>query len=244
MVAGRSWARVPAYPWSGTLAHSFPQVSPGIIANPFAAGIGRRNSLESISSIDRELSPEGPGKVSTACGRQPQGQGACGWQSPNCLLCPQEKELPGQTLHGGPEAMVSVWVIPILLARLLSAWAWGSELWLPLPAGALQGGHIPDPTTHSTPLAAPTACLVTDISWHCVYSTPQGRSPESLKLDYRTLAATPGPGSVQRVSVPESHPGLASVHLSHPCISSLPSPETPTGQSSWAGPTVEGPHLG
>ncbi|XP_070078617.1 protein scribble homolog isoform X27 [Equus caballus] len=56
-----------------------PEVSPGIIANPFAAGIGRRNSLESISSIDRELSPEGPGK---------------------------EKELPGQTLQGGPEAMV------------------------------------------------------------------------------------------------------------------------------------------
>ncbi|XP_070488315.1 protein scribble homolog isoform X22 [Equus przewalskii] len=81
-----------------------PEVSPGIIANPFAAGIGRRNSLESISSIDRELSPEGPGK---------------------------EKELPGQTLQGGPEAM--------------------------------------------------------------------GRSPESLKLDYRTLAATPGTGSVQRV---------------------------------------------
>uniref|UniRef100_A0A8B9J1D0 Scribble planar cell polarity protein n=1 Tax=Amazona collaria TaxID=241587 RepID=A0A8B9J1D0_9PSIT len=30
----------------------------GIIANPFAAGIGRKNSLESISSIDRDLSPE------------------------------------------------------------------------------------------------------------------------------------------------------------------------------------------
>ncbi|XP_054513540.1 protein scribble homolog isoform X2 [Pan troglodytes] len=53
------------------------EVSPGVIANPFAAGIGHRNSLESISSIDRELSPEGPGK---------------------------EKELPGQTLHWGPEA--------------------------------------------------------------------------------------------------------------------------------------------
>uniref|UniRef100_G3UJ64 PDZ domain-containing protein n=1 Tax=Loxodonta africana TaxID=9785 RepID=G3UJ64_LOXAF len=38
------------------------EVSPGVIANPFVAGIGRRNSLESVSSIDRELSPEGPGK--------------------------------------------------------------------------------------------------------------------------------------------------------------------------------------
>ncbi|XP_004638958.1 protein scribble homolog isoform X7 [Octodon degus] len=53
------------------------EVSPGVIANPFAAGIGHRNSLESISSIDWELSPEGPGK---------------------------EKELPIQTLPGGPEA--------------------------------------------------------------------------------------------------------------------------------------------
>nr|XP_013001185.1 protein scribble homolog isoform X6 [Cavia porcellus] len=53
------------------------EVSPGVIANPFAAGISHRNSLESISSIDRELSPEGPGK---------------------------EKELPVQTLPWGPEA--------------------------------------------------------------------------------------------------------------------------------------------
>ncbi|XP_012503564.1 PREDICTED: protein scribble homolog isoform X4 [Propithecus coquereli] len=53
------------------------EVSPGVIANPFAAGIGHRNSLESISSIDRELSPEGPGK---------------------------EKELPGQSPHWGAEA--------------------------------------------------------------------------------------------------------------------------------------------
>ncbi|KAF4017744.1 hypothetical protein G4228_009560, partial [Cervus hanglu yarkandensis] len=56
-----------------------PEVSPGVIANPFAAGLGRRNSLESISSIDRELSPEGPGK---------------------------EKELPGQIPLWGPEATV------------------------------------------------------------------------------------------------------------------------------------------
>ncbi|XP_053101704.1 protein scribble homolog isoform X3 [Hemicordylus capensis] len=34
------------------------EASPGIIANPFAAGLGRKNSLESISSIDRDLSPE------------------------------------------------------------------------------------------------------------------------------------------------------------------------------------------
>ncbi|XP_066536281.1 protein scribble homolog isoform X1 [Hoplias malabaricus] len=32
--------------------------SPGVIANPFASGMVRKNSMESISSIDRELSPE------------------------------------------------------------------------------------------------------------------------------------------------------------------------------------------
>ncbi|KAM3929325.1 protein scribble homolog isoform 4-T4 [Leptodactylus fuscus] len=34
------------------------EASPGVIANPFAAGLGRKNSMESISSIDRDLSPE------------------------------------------------------------------------------------------------------------------------------------------------------------------------------------------
>uniref|UniRef100_A0A667ZXP3 Protein scribble homolog n=1 Tax=Myripristis murdjan TaxID=586833 RepID=A0A667ZXP3_9TELE len=34
------------------------EASPGIIANPFAGGIVRKNSMESISSIDRDLSPE------------------------------------------------------------------------------------------------------------------------------------------------------------------------------------------
>ncbi|XP_045077114.1 LOW QUALITY PROTEIN: protein scribble homolog [Coregonus clupeaformis] len=34
------------------------EASPGIIANPFAVGIVRKNSMESISSIDRDLSPE------------------------------------------------------------------------------------------------------------------------------------------------------------------------------------------
>lgn len=62
------------YVWS--LSPLLPQVSPGIIANPFAAGMGRRNSLESISSVDRELSPEGPGKVRAARSQQPQGSGA------------------------------------------------------------------------------------------------------------------------------------------------------------------------
>jgi len=63
------------------------EVSPGVIANPFAAGLGRRNSLESISSIDRELSPEGPSKVRTTCSRRPRGWGAQGcWSLTVCSL--------------------------------------------------------------------------------------------------------------------------------------------------------------
>uniref|UniRef100_A0A673UMH6 PDZ domain-containing protein n=1 Tax=Suricata suricatta TaxID=37032 RepID=A0A673UMH6_SURSU len=53
------------------------EVSPGVTANPFAAGVGRRSSLESVSSIDRELSPEGPGKVRAACSSAP-GQSGLG----------------------------------------------------------------------------------------------------------------------------------------------------------------------
>nr|XP_020740544.1 protein scribble homolog [Odocoileus virginianus texanus] len=110
-----------------------PEVSPGVIANPFAAGLGRRNSLESISSIDRELSPEGPAK---------------------------EKELPGQIPLWGPEAT--------------------------------------------------------------------GWSPESLKPACQVPAATPGTGSVQRVSPWSSHPcpGLCPlVRQSYPRLTSFPSPE-------------------
>ncbi|KAK2494885.1 hypothetical protein MC885_015915 [Smutsia gigantea] len=80
-----------------------PEVSPGVIANPFAAGISRRNSLESISSTDRELSPEGPGKVRT----QPEAPGPGSLRLPGSDRsppCPQEKGLPGQTSQWGPEA--------------------------------------------------------------------------------------------------------------------------------------------
>uniref|UniRef100_A0A8C6E9S5 Protein scribble homolog n=1 Tax=Moschus moschiferus TaxID=68415 RepID=A0A8C6E9S5_MOSMO len=83
-----------------------PEVSPGVIANPFAAGLGRRNSLESISSIDRELSPEGPSKVRAAHSQQPLGWEPEAVGPDHCLLCSQEKELPGQIPLWGPEATV------------------------------------------------------------------------------------------------------------------------------------------
>uniref|UniRef100_A0A803V2J7 Scribble planar cell polarity protein n=1 Tax=Ficedula albicollis TaxID=59894 RepID=A0A803V2J7_FICAL len=57
------------------------EVSPGIIANPFAAGMGRKNSLESISSIDRELSPEELELLQKVCA-------GLGWAGLGWALCP------------------------------------------------------------------------------------------------------------------------------------------------------------
>ncbi|XP_040482020.1 protein scribble homolog isoform X3 [Ursus maritimus] len=126
------------------------EVSPGVIANPFAAGLGRRNSLESISSIDRELSPEGSGK---------------------------EKELPGQTPQWGLEAV--------------------------------------------------------------------GRSSESLKLDYRTLAAMPGTTSTQRVLPGATGGKMAEGPCSPSCqqayrtFAAVPGPHPP--QDTPAQPPTPGP---
>ncbi|XP_072911320.1 protein scribble homolog isoform X5 [Hemitrygon akajei] len=39
-------------------APTLTESSPGVIVNPFASGMGRKNSMESISSIDRDMSPE------------------------------------------------------------------------------------------------------------------------------------------------------------------------------------------
>uniref|UniRef100_A0A8D2P2R1 Protein scribble homolog n=1 Tax=Zosterops lateralis melanops TaxID=1220523 RepID=A0A8D2P2R1_ZOSLA len=68
-------------------------MSPGIIANPFAAGIGRKNSLESISSIDRDLSPEELEILQKVC-VVPE-LGACFWKSlPSPPSPPSPDEVP------------------------------------------------------------------------------------------------------------------------------------------------------
>uniref|UniRef100_A0A803K2X6 Protein scribble homolog n=1 Tax=Xenopus tropicalis TaxID=8364 RepID=A0A803K2X6_XENTR len=53
------------------LAVTSAEASPGIIANPFAAGIGRKNSMESISSIDRDMSPEEIDRLQKAYSTEP-----------------------------------------------------------------------------------------------------------------------------------------------------------------------------
>ncbi|XP_011373246.1 protein scribble homolog [Pteropus vampyrus] len=125
------------------LARCPPQVSPGVIANPFAAGIGRRNSLESISSIDRELSPEGPGK---------------------------EKELPAQTTSWGPEAAIPASTAGGKMAEAPCSPGYQQPRSPPSPDelpsdvkwayrtfAAVPGLHPPQDTTAQPPTPGPTA---------------------------------------------------------------------------------------
>ncbi|XP_058515848.1 protein scribble homolog isoform X2 [Ochotona princeps] len=65
------------------------EVSPGVIANPFAASLGHRNSLDSVSSIDRELSPEGEALSGTTGGKM--AEVPC---SPTSPQPPSPDELP------------------------------------------------------------------------------------------------------------------------------------------------------
>ncbi|CAI9154974.1 unnamed protein product [Rangifer tarandus platyrhynchus] len=155
-----------------------PEVSPGVIANPFAAGLGRRNSLESISSIDRELSPEGPSKVRAAHSQQPLGWEPKAIGPDHCLLCSQEKELPGQIPLWGPEATVvpgsgemaevpcspgHQQIKPGVIQPLAQAWPRGSLA----PRG--RGGPQPPPSPPSP-----------------------AELPANVKQAYRTFAAVPG----------------------------------------------------
>ncbi|XP_044784304.1 protein scribble homolog isoform X7 [Bubalus bubalis] len=109
-------------------AFSF-KVSPGIIANPFAAGLGRRNSLESISSIDRELSPEGPGK---------------------------EKELPGQIPLWGPEAMGRSPESLKPACRALAATPGAGSVQRVLPVASGEMAEAPCSPSHQQPPSPPS----------------------------------------------------------------------------------------
>uniref|UniRef100_A0A8C1SDF8 Protein scribble homolog n=1 Tax=Cyprinus carpio TaxID=7962 RepID=A0A8C1SDF8_CYPCA len=63
------------------------EASPGVIVNPFAAGIVRKNSMESISSVDRDLSPEEieiMQKVSSVHHTEQEQQGSA-WKNNICL---------------------------------------------------------------------------------------------------------------------------------------------------------------
>ncbi|XP_033275875.1 protein scribble homolog isoform X15 [Orcinus orca] len=159
------------------------KVSPGIIANPFAAGMGRRNSLESISSVDRELSPEGPGK---------------------------EKELPGQTPQWGPEAVCRSLESLKLDCRALAATpSTGSVQRSPgreVPSGASGGKMTEAPCSPGHQQTKPGVIQPVAQAWPRGSPALRGRGdpqsppsppspdelPANVKQAYRTFAAVPG----------------------------------------------------
>uniref|UniRef100_A0A8C7B2G1 Protein scribble homolog n=1 Tax=Neovison vison TaxID=452646 RepID=A0A8C7B2G1_NEOVI len=156
------------------------EVSPGVIANPFAAGLGRRNSLESISSIDRELSPEGSAKVRSACSRTvdsaPQG------------LSSESLKLDYRTLAAVPGAG-SVQRRGPHFVSIRAHGAWQSE--------AAGGDSWPG-------LAWLSSCVVRP-------QPPAPPSPDALptnvKQAYRTFAAVPGPHPLQDTPTQPPTPG-------------------------------------
>ncbi|XP_032323471.1 protein scribble homolog isoform X11 [Camelus ferus] len=154
------------------------KVSPGIIANPFAAGMGRRNSLESISSIDRELSPEGPGK---------------------------EKELPGQMPPWGPEAGGRSPESLKLDCRAVAATPSTSSVQR-VTSGATGGKMTEAPCSPGHQQTKPGVIQPVAQAWPRGSPAPRGRGdpqpspsppspdelPASVKQAYRTFAAVPG----------------------------------------------------
>ncbi|XP_037588408.1 protein scribble homolog isoform X5 [Cebus imitator] len=155
------------------------EVSPGVIANPFAAGIGHRNSLESISSIDPELSPEGPGK---------------------------EKELPGQTLHWSEATEAAGRGLePLKLDyRALAAVPSAGSVQR-VPSGAAGGKMAEGPRSPSGQQTKPGVIQPLAQAWGS--PAPRGRGgprsppsppspdelPANVKQAYRAFAAVPTP---------------------------------------------------
>ncbi|XP_069455654.1 protein scribble homolog isoform X15 [Ovis canadensis] len=142
-----------------------PEVSPGIIANPFAAGLGRRNSLESISSIDRELSPEGSGK---------------------------EKELPGQIPLWGPEATGRSPESLKPACRALAATPGAGSMQRVLPAASGEMAEAPCSPGHQQPPSPPSpAELPANVKQaYRTFAAVPGLHPP---LDTPAQPPTPGP---------------------------------------------------
>ncbi|XP_053414400.1 protein scribble homolog isoform X2 [Nycticebus coucang] len=181
------------------------EVSPGVIANPFAAGVSQRDSLESVSSIDRELSPEGLGK---------------------------EKELPGQSLHWGPEHAEAVGeaLEPLKLDYRALAAVPNTGSSQRVPSGAAGGKMAKASCSPSSQQAQPLPLqtkpgVIQPLAqaWPRDSPTPRGRDgpccppsppspdelPASVKQAYRAFAAVPTPHPPQDTSAQPSTPGPA-----------------------------------
>ncbi|XP_023364153.1 protein scribble homolog isoform X2 [Otolemur garnettii] len=165
------------------------EVSPGVIANPFAAGVSQRDSLESVSSIDRELNPEGLGK---------------------------EKELPGQSPHWVPEHAEATGqaLEPLKLDYRALAAVPNTGIMQRVPSGAAGGKMAEASCSPSSQEAQPLPFqtkpgVIQPLAqaWPRGSPTPRGRDgpccppslsspdelPASVKQAYRAFAAVPTP---------------------------------------------------
>ncbi|KAG8134137.1 hypothetical protein E2320_011859 [Naja naja] len=160
------------------------EVSPGIIANPFAAGMGRKNSLESISSIDRDLSPEEAdllqkglvvGEAESTQREPPSSQQCSAPSQPFCLV--------GKETHFTKPGRIQ----PVSRLRLTSA------------LGPVEGQDSPSPFQQPELASSPNGLPR--------QSRPLSPSEDlalSAKQAYKALAAVPGS---QLPLEPEELPG-------------------------------------
>ncbi|XP_032078392.1 protein scribble homolog isoform X2 [Thamnophis elegans] len=180
------------------------EMSPGIIANPFAAGIGRKNSLESISSIDRDPSPEEAdllqkgvvvGEAESAQ-REPAGSQQC--SAPSQPFCLAGKE----TLFTKPGR-----IQPVSRLRLTSA------------LGPTEGQGSPSPLQQPELVSSPNG-----LPWQSGPLSQCEDPPLSAKQVYKALAAVPG---LQLPLETEELPGQRSLDRVPPVSSESPWPGSP-----------------
>ncbi|XP_075405270.1 protein scribble homolog isoform X3 [Tenrec ecaudatus] len=169
------------------------EVSPGVIANPFAAGLGRRNSLESVSSVDRELSPEA-----------------------------KDKELASQTLPQEPEARGPSPELLKLDCRALAAVPSSGSVQR-VPSGVTGARIAEAPCSPSGQQTRPGVIQPLAQAWPRVSPAPRDRGgphsplsppsphelPTNVKQAYRTFAAVPTQHPPDDVSVQPCLPGPA-----------------------------------
>ncbi|XP_037362850.1 protein scribble homolog [Talpa occidentalis] len=224
-----------------------PEVSPGVIANPFAAGAGRRNSLDSISSVDREMSPEGLGKEKELPGSSlptppwgpeaPAPPGTPGATLARASCSPGQQQVsthkmvwtvppprpvtwdPGHH-HGACDGSPCPWVCGVLGASCLPlpAAEWGSAAEArPGPTVRTKPGVI-QPLAQAWPRGPPAPGGRGDPR-----TPPSPPSPDALptnvKQAYRTFAAVPGPA----LPLPQDGPAQTA----------LPGPAAPPEQLSF-----------
>ncbi|XP_052521127.1 protein scribble homolog isoform X20 [Tympanuchus pallidicinctus] len=159
------------------------EMSPGIIANPFAAGIGRKNSLESISSIDRDLSPE---ELEVLQKIPESGTGNSRRETP---YSPSNQQMPAAARPGRETRFAS---INFIASQDDSRSQTKPGVIQPLSrARQNAASHNPEEGDSPNPFQQPEPCSA-------VHSSPKPPSPPSpdeipinVKQAYKTFAAVP-----------------------------------------------------